>query len=262
MVGRYAVVLFAGLALSNLASATAEGQEPVILQGQVADAETGLPVMGAFVFQAESNRGSLTDSLGYFALGLEPAPVYQIRVNQLGYMDFMFEVPADSVYGMLLLHIPPDPVEIEGLTVLAERLANRRAGPFGVADILDREALLASPGNNGYDLLLRTMPFVSLCAPPSEALCLAGRMRMGEQRPIQVCIDDRPVPPDFTETSLASVDPRALYLVEVYSRAGEVRMYTPGYIKRLISVGGTLPPLSFGCSGALGGIGGSLDLGG
>lgn len=252
MVGRFKALLLWALGISGVVSPATQAQEPVILRGQVADAMTGEPLMGAFVFQAEANRGTLTDSVGQFMLGLEPASSYRIRVNQLGYVDFMFEVPADSLYGSVLLQIPPDPIELEGLTVLAERLANRRAGPFGVADLLDRKALLESPGSNGYDLLLRTMPFVAKCAADSEALCLPGRGRMGQQQTVQVCLDGRKVPPEFTEISLSSVDPRALYLVEVYSRAGEVRMYSPGYIKRLIAAGGSLPPLSFGCGSGIG----------
>jgi hypothetical protein len=197
----------------------------------------------------EANAGVLSDSLGGFLLAIEAAPTHTVRVTQLGYSELHIELAAEAVSTPVTLRLSPDPLEIEGLTVLAERLEERRRGPFGVAQVLDRTQLLEAPGGSGYDLVLRTMPFVERCGPATEALCLAGRTMMGGRRQVQVCVDDNKVRPELMETALAGVDPRSLYMVEVYSRAGEVRMYTPGYIKRLIAVGGSLSPLSFGCRG-------------
>jgi len=233
------------LALSQLLGA----QEKPLIRGWVLDSETLAPIPGAFVAPVGSGTGVLSDSLGAFLLGVEPAPTHTLRVTQLGYSELQAELTAEAVSTPITLRLSPNPIEIEGLTVLVERLEERRRGPFGVAQVLDRTQLLEAPGGSGYDLVLRTIPFVDLCGPGSEALCLAGRTMMGGRREVQVCLDDNKVRPELMETALAGVDPRALYLVEVYSRAGEVRMYTPGYIKRLIATGGSLSPLSFGCRG-------------
>ena len=226
-----------------------DGQDTVLIHGKVLDAETAIPVAGAFVAPVGSPRGTVSDSTGAFLINMEPAERYQLRVTRLGYSDARIDAGFDEVALPLTVRMSPNPLELEGLTVLAERLANRRVGPFGVADVLDREELLQAPDGSGYHFILRVLPFVERCNPESDALCLMGRTAMGEKRRVQVCLDDRQVPGAFMETMLAGVDPRGLYLVEVYSRAGEVRMYSPGYIKRLIAQGGSLPPLSFGCRG-------------
>ncbi|MGD2123739.1 MAG: carboxypeptidase-like regulatory domain-containing protein [Gemmatimonadota bacterium] len=227
----------------------AEGQDGVLIRGTVLDAQTGDPVPGAFVAPVGSARGTVSDSAGAFVIGLEPADSYHLQVRRLGYTEAQLRVGFDEVAMPLTVQLSPNPLELEGLTVLAESLARRRVGPFGVADVLDREDLLASPESSGYQFLLRVLPFVEKCNMESDALCMVGRMSMGEKRQVQVCLDDRRVPPDFMESLLAPVDPRGLYLVEAYTRVGEVRMYTPGYIKRLIAQEGSLPPLSFGCAG-------------
>jgi hypothetical protein len=227
----------------------AEGQEGVRVRGTVLDAQTGDPVSGAFVVTVGSPRGTVSDSTGAFLIGLEPAEVYHLRVTRMGYSEAQLQLGFDEVGMPITVHLSPNPVELEGLTVLAESLAKRRVGPFGAVDILEREELLASPESSGYPFLLRVLPFVEKCSMESDALCMVGRTSMGQKRPIQVCLDDRRVPGDFLESMLAPMDPRGLYLVEVYTRAGEVRMYSPGYIQRLIAQGGSLPPLRFGCAG-------------
>jgi hypothetical protein len=65
-------VLGSILALTALA-ASSQAQEPLLLRGRVLDAESRTPVYGAFVVPTTSERGVLTDTLGVFALMLEPA---------------------------------------------------------------------------------------------------------------------------------------------------------------------------------------------
>jgi hypothetical protein len=237
--------LVASLAAPHVASS----QDTSVIRGTVVDAQTLEPIPHAFVGLLGSQSGVLADSVGTFSIVLDPSPTYRLRVSQIGYSDYQFEITRDQAVSEVILPLPPNPLEIEGLTVLADRLANRRVGPYGVADVLDRVQLINSTEESGYHFLLRVLPFVERCGPESDALCLMGRTAMGEKRQVQVCLDDRRVPGDYLESMLAGVDPRGLYLVEVFDRAGEVRMYSPGYIKRLVKEGGSLPPLSFGCRG-------------
>ncbi len=238
------------LAVAFLVPALPAGsQETVLLRGMILDAQTRDPVSGAFVVTVGSPRGTVSNSTGAFLIGLEPAEAYHLRVTRMGYSEAQLQLGFDEVAMPITVHLSPNPVELEGLTVLAESLAKRRVGPFGAVDIIERDELLASPESSGYPFLLRVLPFVEKCSMESDALCMVGRTSMGQKRPIQVCLDDRRVPGDFLESMLAPMDPRGLYLVEVYTRAGEVRMYSPGYIKRLIAQGGSLPPLRFGCAG-------------
>ena len=225
-------------------------QVPTVLRGQVADAESQRAVAGAFVVQLGTERGVLTDSLGRFSITLIPELQHAIRVSQLGYRDLQARIPPWGRGGMLNVRLVPDPIVLEGLQVLAERLADRRRGPFGVADLLFQDELLRGPDGSAYELVRRILPFAWPCNPEqTEALCMGGHTEAGRPRRVTVCVDDHAVTPDLAETILSSLDPRALYLVEGYRRVGQVRMYTRGYVQRLAAEGTGLPPLAMGCTG-------------
>jgi carboxypeptidase-like protein len=242
------------LTLLLMLPSTVEGQGTWVLTGRVLDAQTMGPVPGAFVVPATSDLGTLTDSVGVFALRMDRTPGQAIKISQLGYRDIQTAVSADRAGQILTVVLAPDPVELEGLTVLTERLANRRRGIFGVGEIIERRQLMEAPDVSGYDLVRRVLPFSELCSRDSEALCLVGRRSMGERREVSVCVDGHKIPSQLMDLALAGVDPRGLYLVEAYPNVGEVRMYSPGYMKLLLESGRELPPLSFGCED--GGIGG------
>ncbi len=225
------------------------GQQGSMVFGQILDAENKTPIAFAFVGWQGSDRGVLSDALGEFILPLESDASQVLRVNQLGYHQLLRDTRADTTGAPLVLLLSPDPIQLEGLTVLAERLAERRRGPYGVADVLERADLLESAQGSGYELVMQMLPFVGLCNRESEALCMAGRPMMGQRREVTVCVDGNKVPGMMMQTALSGVDPRGMYLVEAYPRAGHVRMYSPGYIKRLLDAGMSLPPLSFGCGG-------------
>jgi CarboxypepD_reg-like domain len=235
-------VLGSILALTALAVAS-EAQEPLLLRGQVLDSESRAPVYGAFVVPTTSDRGVLTDTLGFFTLRIESTSGH-VRVTQLGYHDLEVEVRPEARDMMLTVLLAPNPVLLEGLTVLMERFAERLRGTLGLGEILDREQLLNAPDASGYDLVLRLLPFAEPCGYGSLCLGLPGR---NARKKVSVCVDDRRLPETMMELALGAVDPRALYVVEVYGRAGEVRMYSPDYMKRLIESGENLLPLTFGC---------------
>ncbi|MFQ5537452.1 MAG: carboxypeptidase-like regulatory domain-containing protein [Gemmatimonadota bacterium] len=243
------MILSAVLAFLVVLAASAEvaAQNAVILRGRVMDAETAVPVPGALVRLEGSDRGVMSDSTGMFALPVDPAPRYVLHVTQLGYHDLKWPVGSAAPERVTALLLTKDPIELEGITVLSERLADRRRGIFGVADVMTQSELKEVSGGSGFDLLRRLLPFTEVCSVESEALCLPGRTNGGERRTVTVCIDGHRVPEPLMETTLSGIDPRRLYLVEAYQRAGQVRMYTPGYIKRLLGLGLDLPPLSFGC---------------
>jgi len=225
-------------------------QESTLINGRVADSETLRPVVGAFVAQLGSDQGVLTDAEGMFSLQLSSGYERGLRVSQLGYRELRTRIPEGGQGRLLNVRLVPDPIVLAGLTVLAERLAERRRGPYGVAEIRFQDELAVGSDASGYELVQRMLPFVTLCDPQtSESLCLGGRMGTEGRRRVKVCIDDRLVTPDLEETILSGVDPRGLYLVEAYGRAGEVRMYTRPFVERLAAQGMDLPPLTMSCTG-------------
>ena len=224
------------------APALAQGTGAVLLRGQLLDADTKAPVPGAFIGLDAESRGALSDPMGAFMLPVGTADAYVLKVRQLGYRDLVFTVTAESARKPFFLQLDPDPVEIEGLRVLVQRFEDRRRGPFGAVDVLDQRALVEAPGGSGVDLIKREVPFARPCDSQTEQLCLN---QMGRLEPLTICVDGHRVSEMMAE--LEHVDPRGLYMVEVFRRTGQVHMYSRGYVERLLAAGTDLPPLSFGC---------------
>jgi len=220
----------------------AQGTGAVLLRGQLLDGDTKAPVPGAFVALDAESMGVLTDSLGAFMLPVGTAEAYALKVRQLGYRDLLVTITAESARRPFFLQLDPDPVEIEGLKVLVQRFEDRRRGPFGAVDVIDQKALVDAPGGTGVDFVKRVVPFARPCDSETEALCLN---QMGRIEPLTVCVDGHRVSEMMAE--LEHVDPRSLYMVEVFRRTGQVHMYSRGYVERLLAAGSDLPPLSFGC---------------
>jgi len=230
------------LLVASGAPAQAQGTGAVLLRGQLLDAETLAPVPGAFIALDAESRGVLSDSSGAFMLPVGTSDAYALKVRQLGYHDLVVTITAESARKPFFLQLSPDPVKIEGLQVLVERFQDRRRGPFGAVDVLDQTLLVKAPGGTGVDLIKREMPFLNPCDNETEQLCFN---RMGQILPITVCFDGHRVSEMMAE--LEHVDPRGLYMVEIFRRAGQVHMYSRGYVERLLEAGSELPPLSFGC---------------
>lgn len=230
------------LMTAPVAPLLAQGTGSVLIRGQILDSETKASVAGAFVALDAESMGVLSDSMGAFTLPVGTADAYALKVRQLGYRDIVMTVTAESAQRPFFLQLDPDPVEIEGLRVLVQRFEDRRRGPFGAVDVLDQRVLASAPGGTGMDFVRRVVPFARPCDMQTEALCLN---QMGELQPLTVCIDGHRVSEMMAE--LEHVDPRALYMVEVFRRTGQVHMYSRGYVERLLDSGSELPPLSFGC---------------
>ncbi|GMV06786.1 MAG: hypothetical protein AMXMBFR53_30610 [Gemmatimonadota bacterium] len=235
----------AGLLATALAASSAAAQTPWLLRGHLLDAQTRTPVSGAYVALQGVGRGVLSDSTGYFALPVPRSDYFVMDVRQLGYRDLSMTVAAESAAEPLLFQLDPDPVEIEGLEVLVKRFEDRRRGPFGAVDVITAPELLHSPDGAASDLVRRVVPFARPCDPINgreEDLCINAQ---GRVTPLSICVDNRQVLENMSE--LEHVDPRGLYMVEVFRRGGQVRIYTRGYIERLLATGEEVPPLSFGC---------------
>jgi hypothetical protein len=219
-----------------------QGTGSVLIRGQLLDADTKAPVAGAFLALEGEAMGVLSDALGAFMLPVGTADAYSLKVRQLGYRDLAVTITAESAQKPFFLQLYPDPVEIEGLKVLVQRFEDRRRGPFGAVDVLDQKDLVDAPGGTGVDFIKRVVPFARPCDSQTEDLCLN---QMGRIEPLTVCIDGHRVSEMMAE--LEHVDPRSLYMVEVFRRTGQVHMYSRGYVERLLEAGAELPPLSFGC---------------
>jgi len=229
-----------------LPAAPLAAQRPgqVVLRGNVVDTESSTPVFGAYIAHVGSTQGTLTDSVGRFALAMNRAASYSFRIVQLGYHTLEATMPAEAEGRAFTVGLKPGPIALEGLTVLTDQLADRRRGRFGIATILDQGELLNSSFGTAYELTRQVMPFADLCSPQADSLCVSSQ---GRRTPVSICMDGRAI--SSASPELEVLDPRGLYLVEAYFRVGRVAMYSRGYVARLIETGQQLPPFSFGCGG-------------
>lgn len=237
------------LALAFGGASTAAAQEDPtrpVLRGRVVDAETRAPLSGAFVMPFGGARAVVTDSLGLFRLTMELAPSYPLTVEQLGYATVSVTLPGTASAEFTTILLPPNPLALEGLTVLVDRFERRRRFHFGSVQVLDQDRLRRSARPNAYEIVRAAVPFARPCfGVDYDRLCTPRR---GSVRPVDVCLDDVPLWSGIDV--LEAYDPAELYLVEVYDRGQEIRIYTRYFVEERLRTGRRLAPLSWGCGRA------------
>ena len=112
-----------GLAVSALSAGAVAAQDEVpadstlvIVEGEVLDALTGLPIPGVMVAMHDIWRVTWTDDLGYFVVENVPPGHHELGVYGLAYLSVeeYLEFNGEETFEILL---SPAPVELEGLTV-------------------------------------------------------------------------------------------------------------------------------------------------
>ena len=212
------------------------------IRGQVVDAETRAPLFGAFVFAFGGARAVATDSAGLFALPMELANSYPVTVEQLGYTTLRLTLPESAPREFSTIHLEPNPIALEGLMVLVDGFERRRRRHFGPVRVLDQERLQREERASAYDLVRAQVPLARPCSFEGESLCFPRRG--GAQR-VNICVDE--VPLWEGARALDGYDPAEFYLVEVYDRGREIRMYTRYFMERRLRSGRSLAPLEWGC---------------
>lgn len=218
------------------------GQDRVTIRGQVLDLVTHTPINGAFVARMGSNQGVLTDSLGNFALSQLADWSYPVSVENLGYETVSLVLPSTAPNEFATIFLRPDPIALEGITVLVDRFERRRRTYFGPVTVIDQERIADGPAESVFDLMRRSIPFARFCGQAMEELCT---IRRGRQVRVGVCIDERPAFAGARE--LEGWDARELYMMEIYDRGRQVRVYSRWFVDRLVREGKGLMPLTFGC---------------
>ena len=72
------------------------------LKGKVVDAMDGQPLIGAQVFLRNSQKGTLTDDLGYFEIQVDSEDNV-LLIKYLGYEQMQITIPADNELGTIAL---------------------------------------------------------------------------------------------------------------------------------------------------------------
>jgi hypothetical protein len=220
-----------------------EGADEVLVRGRVLDAVTQQPIAGAFVGPADADEGVLTDSLGNFALKLPPVRVRSLTAEQMGYVmgEITYQVENEEEPVVILLE--PDPVLLEGIRIVSDRLQSRRNAVAVSVQAFDQEDLLRTPLRDAAEFVRwNAGGHFQRCTTSGLAECVYTR---GRVQPVRVCIDDFPAIGGMHQ--LSTYWPQEFYVIEVYQRGRVVRAYTPQFVERLAKQRAWLPPVGIGC---------------
>jgi hypothetical protein len=232
-----------GAALSWAGAASVvDAQESVSLRGRVIDRETRMPIEGAIVLPAGGTRGYVTDSLGLFVLSAPAGGAYALTAEQLGYAVAEVTLASTAPEEFSTILLTPNPIAMEGLTVLVDRFEQRRRFHFGPVRVLDQAALLRRGASSAYDIVRANVPFARPCSADMNRLCV---WRRGQRRTVQMCLDEAPAYGGISDLEVQSG--ADLYMVEVYDQGLEVRLYTRWFVEGRLRSGRGLRPLSMGC---------------
>ena len=204
--------------------APAPGQDQVVLNGTVLDADTREPVPGAQVVAPLSEISVVTDSLGSFEISFIKDTHYDLVATAMGYGPRSVALSPEAEQNSTTIELRPDPVAMVSLAVLHEELEERRRQRRTPRlRVIDHVELGANDAPSAYSLV-RRVAGAQACEGLQE-LCRLGRR-------VRLCIDDSS--PIRGARELEAYAPSDLWLMEVYREGREVRVYTRWFIERVI----------------------------
>jgi hypothetical protein len=230
-------ITLAGLAWAGAVGPVAaqEESDQITIVGRVLDLRSELPVHGAHVGLTVRDYGVLTDENGRFVIQAAPTGSYLLYAGALGYETLNFEIEGVALENEILIRLEPNPIVLEGISVMTDRFERRRRGVATSTRTHDRQALLTAASDNLLEYL-RFRDGLSLrdCFGVGRFgdLCT---LRRGQETPVQIYIDERPAWGGGAE--LASYQPHEMYLVEIYGRGRQIRAYTNYFMDRIAKRG-------------------------
>lgn len=214
------------------ASAPVAGQEQadrkVDLRGVIVDRETGAPIPGAYVELLAAKRTVYTDAEGRFAFSRFSPGVYTLVAAQLGYVTDSIAVALAADGAATRIELTPDPVVLEGVQVVADRLkARRNALPFNVR-AYDANQLAVTGSFDAFDFI-RTRMITTRC--PARAHASYCVVRRGRTIVPSIYIDEVRFIGGLDV--LMAYNTSDIHLIEVLNSGAQIRVYTKGFAERL-----------------------------
>lgn len=220
--------LAALLGMAVLAPTAAGQEEARPVSGTVVDAQSGLPVPGALVAMVESAQAVFTDEAGRFTLRDMETGNHPLVVTQLGYDSLSIGLVVEEGTDGVVLRLRPDPVVLEAVQVVTDRLRRRRNAVATSVRAFDQRMLRTAGSRDALDFLLTRTNLMPTRCPGIHSFGSCAYVR-GRLSPVQVYIDDTYVLGGLEY--LDSYRPEELYLVEVYRGGSHVRVYTNWYME-------------------------------
>ncbi|MEK9502438.1 carboxypeptidase regulatory-like domain-containing protein [Gemmatimonadota bacterium DH-20] len=225
--------------------------EPVThtaLEGIVRDAVSGAGVPRP-ALSIEGRRIGRSNGDGTFHIERLAVGRHLLLVEGLGYESLYVPLHLTGSAEPLLLALDPDPLLMEGIAVVTERLQNRRrAYAWGPVRTWTEEQLHESPAADVVHLLQMKYSLYIVPCSGGGGDCFLGRGASTFSP--TVILDEMALPCGLS--TLRSYDLRELHLLEVFDRGRQIRVYTRAYMTKTGRRPGALipadyPPISSGC---------------
>lgn len=196
------------------------------LQGQVVNAKTGAPLVGAFIHVEGNELGVLTGAKGTFTLKNVGSGTTNLVVEELGYVTLQQSLEVKDPRKPVVLRVDPDPTLLDGVNVVLDRLEQRRNATATSSWAFDRADLVSIPNVDALSFLEARAPVqLFSCYMGSECAIVHGQVV-----PVSVYVDEMPF--------IGGIDylrvhqPYELERIEVYAGGRQIRVYTQAFLAR------------------------------
>ena len=149
-------------------------QVNIILEGYVTDAETGAPIVAAYLHVDQPDASVLTDQYGYYSISL-PKGKHSISLQSLGMKDTRRQVQLYSE-GKLNIDMQSQVLTIKNVVISAQKLSNVKGTQMGFQKI-DIKTIKQVPvvfGEADIIKVITTLPGVKTVGEASTGLNVRG----------------------------------------------------------------------------------------
>ena len=220
------------LVLAVPVSARADQSEPpardtlITLVGAVVDAQSGAPIEGAVVRIDSGGRAVMTDSSGRFSYPEVAPGSVTIGVEQIGYQVAVHTRWAEPG-ALVRIGLKPDPLVLETLPVVVDRIRRRRYSKGIRVDALHRDDFPPQSMQLLSAVRSRGGLWLTPCRHAATYWCVYRRGRVISP---SVWINDRYSFMGLDELEFYRTSD--IYVVEIYRAGAAVRVYTDHYMQR------------------------------
>jgi hypothetical protein len=197
------------------------------LSGVVLDALSGEGIPFAALWLRDERRFA-SDERGAFRLPSVPPGSYLLLAQRMGYEGLYVHVNVRAEMEPVVVRLRPDPVVLEGITVVSQRFRGRRNAYPRIVRAFD-ENRLRRTGLPDLFSFLQYEAFLgfSICDGNRNGLCV---LRRGYKLQPRVYVDEQYLICGLD--MLNAYHPSQFYLVEVYGGGLQIRAYTHEYVER------------------------------
>jgi hypothetical protein len=240
---RHALLAAALLALAPAARAQDAPQpQRVEVRGRVVDAESGTPIGGARVIVADADgKWSWVDQTGEFLVRGVPAGERKVIVSALGYREDTLSVSAARGAGPVTLRVPRDPVELQALGVVADRMQARLEHSTRAARAFPASLIATYHQPMALDFVRFATGMVPRPCSPVEVVPACAIVR-GVPTRVSLVLDEHASPGGIED--LVGIPTASLYRVEVYGGGALVAVITKDYVKALLRTNAPMHPIA------------------